>query len=196
MRTYYKICECQESEAGEVVARCEAASAAQARRKLTTVERDPNTVDVVAASRLPANVYDPRGLVRDPARDKLAASMGVLPSSKTFARFLAGDIDEAECRRIGKITAHRHEQTDYDELLERGLDRAEARHAIMAETPEPMTVGKIASDTKQKPDDDVTQCPCCAAPASDVRRCPFDGKMCNCCRSCRSDCLALADDSE
>jgi hypothetical protein len=57
-------------------------------------------------------------------------SLGVLPGSRTLAAFRAGEIDECEARRIGAITRHRHEETEYDALLARGIDRDTARAMI------------------------------------------------------------------
>ena len=67
---------------------------------------------------------------RETELDGLASSLGVRRDSRAFAWYLDGDIDAAECRRIGRITAARHEQTDYDDLRAAGWDRDEAREQI------------------------------------------------------------------
>lgn len=69
------------------------------------------------------------------AREKLAESLGVRSDSRTFEAFLRGDIDDDEARRIGRITAHRHEQTNYDELLRQGYSKPEARELMERVTP-------------------------------------------------------------
>ena len=61
------------------------------------------------------------------AREKLAESLGVRSDSRTLEAYLRGDIDAEEARRIGRVTAHRHEQTNYDDLLRQGYSREEAR---------------------------------------------------------------------
>lgn len=61
------------------------------------------------------------------ARERQADRLGVLPDSKTFAAYRRGEIDEGEARRIGEITARRHEHTNYDELLAGGCDKETAR---------------------------------------------------------------------
>ena len=61
MTTYYQITECTDPayEAGEIVARGEAASAKQARRKFGIDERNEHLYMVQPESRLADNLYDP-----------------------------------------------------------------------------------------------------------------------------------------
>jgi hypothetical protein len=62
MTTYYQIAECTDPayEAGEIVARCEATSAKQARRIFGINERNEHLYMVLPWSRLAANLYDPK----------------------------------------------------------------------------------------------------------------------------------------
>jgi len=60
----------------------------------------------------------------------LADSLGVLPGSRTLAAYRRGEIDADEARRVGEITRHRHEDTDYEALLSRGVSRDDARAMI------------------------------------------------------------------
>lgn len=61
------------------------------------------------------------------ARLARADELGLLPDSRTFKALLAGEIDEDEARRIGRITRYRHENTDYEDLLKEGYSKDEAR---------------------------------------------------------------------
>jgi hypothetical protein len=88
----------------------------QAEREATRARRER-----AAASRARASQQ------RESELQSLADSLGVLRDSRTFAQYLAGDIDRAEAQRIGEITSHRHECTDYDDLLSRGYSRDDAR---------------------------------------------------------------------
>jgi hypothetical protein len=63
--------------------------------------------------------------------EKLAKELGVLRNSRTFKLYLDGEIDRDEAMRIGEITRYRHEETNYEELLEEGFDREEARELMM-----------------------------------------------------------------
>lgn len=69
---------------------------------------------------------------RADAVQSLADNLGVLADSRTLAAYRRGEIDEAEARRIGAITSRRHEATNYDELLARGMPKEDAR--LLAET--------------------------------------------------------------
>lgn len=60
----------------------------------------------------------------------MAKEYGVLPNSRALAQYLDGAIEEDELIRIGDITRARHEGTDYDELLDSGMDKEDARRAI------------------------------------------------------------------
>jgi hypothetical protein len=61
---------------------------------------------------------------------KLADSLGVLVNSRTFARYRRGEIDAETARGIGEYTRRRHEDTDYDDLLRRGISQEVAREMI------------------------------------------------------------------
>jgi hypothetical protein len=63
-------------------------------------------------------------------REAEARSMGLLPDSRTYARYLLGDIGHEEAIRIGRITSYRHEQTNYDDLLRAGYDKDDARELM------------------------------------------------------------------
>jgi len=69
---------------------------------------------------------------RDREISDLASDLGVLRDSRTLAAYRRGEIDYDEAQRIGEITRHRHEDTDYDELLAAGYSKDEAR-ACMTE---------------------------------------------------------------
>lgn len=56
--------------------------------------------------------------------------LGLAPGSQTQAAFDAGLISEAEARRRADAIRHRHEGTDYDALLKKGVDRDVAREMI------------------------------------------------------------------
>jgi hypothetical protein len=66
-------------------------------------------------------------------REALAENLGLLPDSRTFAAYLRGEIEENEARGIGRYTAHRHEETDYDDLLARGVSKEDAREMSTAQ---------------------------------------------------------------
>ena len=103
-------------------------------------ETDGVVVAVADADRLRAYLADreERGKKAAPARqaraakkmldrERLAESLGVRSDSRTFDAFLRGEISEEEARRIGRITSHRHEQTNYDDLLRAGYSKEDAR---------------------------------------------------------------------
>lgn len=66
MTTYYKIMDCTDPnyEAGEIIARCDANNAKQARKRLGVHESNMHLYECVAESRLRNNLYDPRNLRR------------------------------------------------------------------------------------------------------------------------------------
>lgn len=75
-----------------------------------------------------------RAAVNEKARQRrqaeieaLASRLGVLSDSRTLAAYRRGEIEEDEAMRIGEITRHRHEDTNYDELLARGFSKEDAR---------------------------------------------------------------------
>ena len=103
-------------------------------------ETDGVVVAAADADRLRAYLADreERGKKAGPARqaraakkmldrERLAESLGVRSDSRTFDAFLRGEIGEEEARRIGRITSHRHEQTNYDDLLRAGYSKEDAR---------------------------------------------------------------------
>ena len=94
-------------------------------RGICVADGDADRVKEAAASRSGKNQAARRR--RLAAIEAEAESLGVLPDSRTFAAYRAGEIDGDEARRIGAITSHRHEDTDYDELLSRGIDKDTAR---------------------------------------------------------------------
>ena len=59
-----------------------------------------------------------------------ADTMGLLPDSRTFARFKDGIIDYEAAVGIGNYTRHRHQDTDYDLLLRQGYAKEDARAII------------------------------------------------------------------
>ena len=59
-----------------------------------------------------------------------AWSMGLLPDSRAFASYLQGDISREEAERLGRITSHRHECTDYEDLLRAGYCKEDARELM------------------------------------------------------------------
>ena len=62
--------------------------------------------------------------------EQLANSLNLLPDSQTFKRYLAGEIEEEEARGIGEYMAHRHNDTNYDELLAQGHSKEDARNLM------------------------------------------------------------------
>ena len=63
-------------------------------------------------------------------RQAEADALGVRLDSRTFSSYRRGEIDAQEARRIGEITRHRHEATNYDALIQSGMDRDTARGLI------------------------------------------------------------------
>jgi len=59
--------------------------------------------------------------------EELAESLGLLPNSRTFQRYLTGEIEEEDARKIGTFMNNRHDNTNYDELLEQGYSKDDAR---------------------------------------------------------------------
>lgn len=59
-----------------------------------------------------------------------AGLLGIPENSQTVRRYVAGEIDIQEAKRIAEIVAHRHEKTDYDTLLENGVDKETARQIM------------------------------------------------------------------
>ena len=57
----------------------------------------------------------------------LARSLGLVPESKTFRKFLAGKISKEEAMSRGKEMTKRHEESEYDDLLCIGVSRKKAR---------------------------------------------------------------------
>jgi len=71
-----------------------------------------------------------RAIKKAQEKSELATKLGLLEDSKTFKAFLRGDIEEDQARGIGEYMRHRHEDTDYDELLRWGMDKESAREQI------------------------------------------------------------------
>lgn len=59
-----------------------------------------------------------------------ADGLSVKVGSRTWQAYRSGEIDSEEAARIGRITTARHEKTDYDSLLQAGVDRDTARELI------------------------------------------------------------------
>ena len=59
--------------------------------------------------------------------DDLSSDLGLAPNSRTARALLAGYIDRAEAERIAAICRHRHEETNYDDLLASGMSKEDAR---------------------------------------------------------------------
>jgi len=62
--------------------------------------------------------------------EKRAASLGLLPDSRTYRKFCTGEINEKAAKGIGRYTRHRHEYTNYDDLLANGVPKEKARELI------------------------------------------------------------------
>lgn len=62
-----------------------------------------------------------------------AESMGLLPNSRTFAQFTDGELETDAAIGIGAYTAHRHNNTNYDELLQKGYSKEMARELMESE---------------------------------------------------------------
>lgn len=60
---------------------------------------------------------------------KKAKELGLLTDSRTYRRYLAGEITEQKARYIGRYMRKRHLYTNYEELLRDGWSREEARAA-------------------------------------------------------------------
>ncbi|MBU6232601.1 hypothetical protein KGP36_08310 [Patescibacteria group bacterium] len=74
-----------------------------------------------------------RRAARKQRKERIASEadqLGVRPDSRAFAAYRRGEIDAQECARIGAITADRHENTNYDALLQSGMDRETARELM------------------------------------------------------------------
>lgn len=56
--------------------------------------------------------------------------LGLPPTAKTGKWLRDGDISMEEAKRIAAIVTHRHEETNYDDLLRSGVDKSEAREMI------------------------------------------------------------------
>jgi hypothetical protein len=65
--------------------------------------------------------------------DDLSSDLGLAPNSRTARALLAGYIDRAEAERIAAICRHRHEETNYDDLLASGMSKEEARALAQAQ---------------------------------------------------------------
>jgi len=59
-----------------------------------------------------------------------AERLGLPEGSLTARDLAAGLITLEEAQRRAEIITHRHEHTDYDDLLRRGIDRDTAREVI------------------------------------------------------------------
>ncbi|MCX7933849.1 MAG: DUF2293 domain-containing protein, partial [Planctomycetota bacterium] len=66
----------------------------------------------------------------DMTREEVAAMLGLPIDSRTVQDVMDGAIDLKTARRRADRIAHRHEETDYDDLLARGIDRDTARMII------------------------------------------------------------------
>lgn len=55
------------------------------------------------------------------------------PRSSVLRAYLRGDIDKESALAISESIRHRHEDTDYDELLQRGISKDDAREIIKME---------------------------------------------------------------
>lgn len=62
--------------------------------------------------------------------DDICSLVGCLPDSRCLRWYMAGQISLEEAQKIAEKTTHRHENTDYDDLLRRGIDRESARDMI------------------------------------------------------------------
>lgn len=94
---------------------------------MASVEADAKKLAKAKAARRKAAQEQAR------AREAHAASMGLLPDSRTYRAYLAGEIEREDAEGIGRYMAHRHEDTDYDSLLSSGMSKDDAR-ALMQET--------------------------------------------------------------
>jgi len=56
--------------------------------------------------------------------------LGMPPGSKTGKWLRRGEISEEQAERIAEKCSHRHEETDYDNLLKSGVDKETARDLI------------------------------------------------------------------
>ena len=79
-----------------------------------------------ANKRARARAEDAR-VALDRYRREDSARLHLLPDSRTYQAYLAGEIDEAEATRIGEYMEYRHEDTDYDDLLRQGYAKDDAR---------------------------------------------------------------------
>ena len=64
------------------------------------------------------------------ALDRAVAATGALPDSKTARAYAQGKISLEKARGIADYTSRRHNETDYDNLLKAGVDKATARDII------------------------------------------------------------------
>ena len=61
---------------------------------------------------------------------EMAKQYGVMPQSRALDDYIKGAIDEEEFLRVANITRARHELTAYDDLLDSGVTKEDARIAI------------------------------------------------------------------